>query len=160
MQGWRKREVLERISRGYRQHQANRSDCLGGDLNGHVGAEQEEYERWHEGKSLGERNEGNMILEMVKANDLGLVNTFFTKSPEQTCTYKTNQNRTVIDYIAIRRNVSGNVINCKVIPGEPMTSQHWLVVMYLKIIEKRRIKRIHTKRIHWWKLKTEEINFS
>ena len=45
---------------------------MAGDLNGHEGAEQEEYERWHESKILGQRNEeGKIILDMVRASDLG-----------------------------------------------------------------------------------------
>ena len=49
------------------------------DLNGHVGAEREEYKRWHGGKTLGQRNEKRkMKLDMVRASNLALVNTFFT----------------------------------------------------------------------------------
>ena len=62
----------------------------------------------------------------------------------------------VIDYIAIGRDILGNVINCKVIPGKLVAPQHQLFVMDLKISKKRRIKRIRAKRINWWKLKTEK----
>ena len=63
------------------------------DLNGRVGTKREEYERQLEGKTLGQRNkEGKMILEVVRASNLALVNIFFTKSPEQTYTYKSRQN--------------------------------------------------------------------
>ena len=64
-----------------------------------LGAEQE-YERWHGGKIFGQRNEeGKMILDMVRASDLVLGNTIFSKSPEQTYTYKSGQNGMVLDYI-------------------------------------------------------------
>lgn len=120
---------------------------LAGNLNGHVGAEREEYERWHEGKTLGQRNEERkMELDMVRANDVALVNKFFTKSSEQTYKYKSGQNGTVIDYIALRRDISGNVVNCKVILGGPVTRHHRLLVMGLKISKKRRVKRIRGKR--------------
>ena len=62
----------------------------------------------------------------------------------------------VIDYIAIHRDILGNVINCKVIPRKLVAPQHQLFVMDLKISKKRRIKRIRAKRINWWKLKTEK----
>ena len=97
-----------------------------------------------------------MILDTVRASDLVLVNKFFTKSLEQTYTYKRGQNRTKIEYMAIRRDILGNVVNCKVIPGKPITTQHRLLVMDLKISKKRKIKKICAKRINWWKLKTEK----
>ena len=62
----------------------------------------------------------------------------------------------MIHYIAIRRDILGNVVNCKVIPCEPFVPQHLLLVMDLKRSKKRRIKRISAKRINWWKLKTEK----
>ena len=97
---------------------------------------------------------GKMILDMVRASDLALVYTFFTKSPEQTYTYKSCQNRMVIDCIVVRRDILGNVVNCKVIPGEPAAPQHRLLAMGLEISKKRRIKRICAKRTNWWMLKT------
>ena len=94
------------------------------DLNVHVGAE-EEYGRWYGGETLGQKNdEGKMILDIVRASNLELVKTFFTKSPEQIFTNKSGQNRMVIDYITIRRDILGNLVNCKVIPGETVTLQH------------------------------------
>ena len=72
--------------------------ALIGDLNDHAGAEREEYERWHGCKTLRQTNEeGKMILDMAGASDLALVSTFFTKSSEQTYTYKSCPDRTVID---------------------------------------------------------------
>ena len=54
----------------------------------------------------------------------------------------------VIDYIAIRRDNLGNVVNYIVILGEPVAPQHRLLIMDLKISKKRRIKRIRAKRIN------------
>ena len=42
------------------------------------------------------------------------------------------------------------------IPGKPIAPQHRLLAMDLKISKKRRIKRINTRRINWWKLKREK----
>ena len=77
-----------------------------------------------------------MILDMLRAINLTLVNKFFTESLEQTYTYKSGQNRTVIGYITISRDILDNVVNCKVIPGKPVATN--LIVMDLKISMKRR----------------------
>ena len=57
--------------------------------------------------------------------------------------------KAVVDYVAIRRDILSIVLNCKVIPGELVAPQHRLLVIDLKIIKKRRIKKIRTKRINW-----------
>ena len=76
---------------------------MAGDLNGHIGEKREEYDRWHGGKTLEQRNEERkMILGMVRASNLSLMNIFLTESPEQTYTYKSGQSQAAIDYIAIR----------------------------------------------------------
>ena len=130
---------------------------MAGDLNGHVVAKREQNERWHGGRTLGQRNEERkMILDMVRAKNLALVYAFLTISPEQTYTYKRSQNKTVIKYIAIRRDILGYIVNCKVIPSESVAPQHRMLVMDSKISKKRRIKRIRAKRMNWWKLKTEK----
>ena len=109
---------------------------LTGDLNGNVDTERE-YETWHEGKTIGQRNEeGKMILNMLRGIDLTLANKFFTESLEQTYTYKSGQNQTVIGYITISRDILDNVVNCKVIPGKPVATN--LIVMDLEISMKRR----------------------
>ena len=60
---------------------------VAGDLNGHVGTERTRYERWHGGKTVGERNdEGEKILETAQMYGLALVNTFFQKRDEHLIT--------------------------------------------------------------------------
>ena len=61
---------------------------VGGDLNGHVGAQQEGYEREHGGFGFGNRNdEGERILEAMQSLELYCVNTTFKKREEQLVTY-------------------------------------------------------------------------
>lgn len=131
---------------------------LAGDLNGHIGGYREEgYERWHGGKTRGQRNEeAEKILNFNRSNDLALVNTFLTKSDEQTYTFKSGPNPTVTDYITVRRGSLGGAKNCKVIAGEPVAPQRRLLVTDLNIKKRRRIRRTRPRRINWWKLKEQE----
>ena len=80
---------------------------------------------------------------------MALVNTFFTKNDEKTYTYKSGPNQTVIDYIMIRRDDFNNVIDCKVIPGEPVAPQHRLLVMDFKIKKRKRAWRERPTKINW-----------
>ena len=127
---------------------------LGAGVN--LGAEQEEYERWHGGKIFGQRNEeGKMILDMVRASDLVLGNTIFSKSPEQTYTYKSGQNRMVLDYINTQRYFR----QCYKLQSD--SRQTCLTTAStafngLEDKQKRRTNRVHAKRINRWKLKTEK----
>ena len=125
---------------------------LTGDLNGNVDTERE-YETWHEGKTIGQRNEeGKMILNMLRAIDLTLANKFFTESLEQTYTYKSGQNRTVIDYITISRDILDNVVNCKVIPSKPVATKPTCNGLG----DKQEKKKTCSQRINWWNLKTDK----
>ncbi|XDV44123.1 hypothetical protein PO909_012458 [Leuciscus waleckii] len=130
---------------------------LAGDLNGHVGTDREEYIRWHGGKTRGQRNEeGKTILDFMRTTDLALVNTFFVHGEEQTYTFKSGPNQTVIDYITVRRENLSTIKNCKVIPGEPIAPQHRLLVMDMYVQQRKSKRRKRTKKTNWWKLKTEK----
>ena len=53
---------------------------IGGDLNGHIGSDNEIIDRIHGGQGLGERNaEGERILDFALSFDMAIVNSFFTK---------------------------------------------------------------------------------
>ena len=66
-------------------------------------------------------------------------------------------NRTVIDYILVRRQDLRDLKNCKVIPGESIASQHRLLVatMEFKAHHKRQ-PRARVKKIEWYMLKQQE----
>lgn len=96
-----------------------------------------------------------MILDMVRASDLVLGNTIFSKSPEQTYTYKSGQNRMVLDYINTQRYFR----QCYKLQSD--SRQTCLTTAStafngLEDKQKRRINRVHAKRINRWKLKTEK----
>ena len=127
----------------------------GGDLNGHVGMDREGKERWHGGWTIGMKEEGERVLEMAQTFDLALLNTFFEKKEEHFIILKSGGNRSVIDYIAIRRNHLGRVKNCKVVPGKSIAAQHRLFITDLEVMRKRERRRTRNARTNRWKLKEE-----
>ena len=66
-------------------------------------------------------------------------------------------NRTVIDYILVRRQDLRELKDCKVIPGESIASQHRLLVasMEFKAHHKKQ-QRARVKKIKWYMLKQQE----
>ena len=53
---------------------------VGGDLNGHIGQDNEGVRRVHGGKGMGARNqEGESIVSFAIAFDMAILNTFYTK---------------------------------------------------------------------------------
>ena len=115
--------VLRRIS----QHERL---VIGADLNGYVGREDEGFERYHGGKAFGERNvEGVRVLVFAQQFYFILTNTTFTKRSEHLVTYKSGNNQSQIAYILVRRESRVEVMNCKVIPGKPVVTQHQPLVI-------------------------------
>ncbi|KAJ0175133.1 hypothetical protein K1T71_009274 [Dendrolimus kikuchii] len=138
----------------------NEDVFVGGDFNGHVGYMNYDFERIHGGKGFGARrnSEGESLLEMATAYDLAILNTYFKKKDEHLITYKSGNNKTQIDFILTRRNKMNTVKDCKVIPGEPLTSQHRLLVAEYKAIIKKNFN-IHKPepKIKWWLLERMEF---
>merc|ERR1712030_104824 len=67
---------------------------LGGDLNGHVGEQQDGYEGVHGGMGYGIKNaEGESILEFGSAMDMAICNTFFKKAENHLVTYASGKSR-------------------------------------------------------------------
>uniref|UniRef100_A0A0R0GBM1 Endonuclease/exonuclease/phosphatase domain-containing protein n=1 Tax=Glycine max TaxID=3847 RepID=A0A0R0GBM1_SOYBN len=107
---------------------------LGGDLNGHVGSVARGFEGVHGGFGLGEMNgEGKSILEFSEALDLSIANTWFKKREEHLITYKSGGTCSQIDFFLIRKSDRKYCLNCKVIPGESLTTQHRVLVMDVRI---------------------------
>ncbi|GJV35825.1 leucine--tRNA ligase, partial [Tanacetum coccineum] len=76
---------------------------IGGDLNGHIGAEAD-GSSVHGGFGYGVWNEeGRTILEFVAAHDLVVVNSFFKKRDAHLITYHSGDHDTQIDYTLVRR---------------------------------------------------------
>ena len=130
---------------------------MAGDLNGHMGTERTRYERWHGGKTVGERNdEGEKILETAQMYDLALVNTFFQKRDEHLITYRSGRYFSTIDFILVRRSMMGRVKNSTVIPGESIATQHRILVADMSVKKQKEKRRERPERIRWWKLKETE----
>ncbi|KAH1193601.1 Craniofacial development protein 2 [Glycine max] len=107
---------------------------LGGDLNGHVGSVARGFEGVHGGFGLGKMNgEGKSILEFSEALDLSIANTWFKKREEHLITYKSGGTCSQIDFFLIRKSDRNYCLNCKVIPGESLTTQHRVLVMDVRI---------------------------
>ena len=90
------------------------------------------------------------------AYDMIIANTFFKKREEHLVTFKSGTAKTQIDYFLTRKGDRKECKDCKVIPGESLTTQHRLLVLdvHLKGI-KMRTKVLNNPRIKWWALKGE-----
>ncbi|KAL5154345.1 Craniofacial development protein 2 [Glycine soja] len=131
---------------------------LGGDLNGHVGSVDRGFEGVHGGFGIGEMNgEGKSILEFSEALDLSIANTWFKKREEHLITYKSGGTCSQIDFFLIRKSDRKYCLNCKVIPGESLTTQHRVLVMDVRIRDRaKRRSPMVAPRIKWWHLKGEK----
>ena len=129
-----------------------------GDWNGHVGASSCCYEGVHGGHGYGTRNgEGDRILEFALANDLLVGNTLFVKRESHLVTYSSGGNRTQVDYILYRRSFRKNVTNVKVIPGEEVAAQHFLLVCDFRVSMPADRNRKFVPRLRTWKLRDPAV---
>ena len=87
-----------------------------------------------------------------------LTNTWFKRRESPLIALKSGTNFSQIDFILTPQVDSRCCKDCKVIPGESLTTQHRLVVLDICIkIWKRRNIRQRNSRIRWWGLKGETI---
>ena len=123
---------------------------IGGDLNNHVGLSNAGYEVAHGGFGYGSRNqEGEEVLDFAIAYNLMVANTFFRK-----VTFCSGHHASQIDFILTRREDKRTCLDCKVIPGECVVSQHKLMVADFHFrLRTRRDKQVKAVRTKWWKLK-------
>ncbi|KAK9135506.1 hypothetical protein Syun_014836 [Stephania yunnanensis] len=135
---------------------------IGGDLNGHVGISNDGFERVHGGFGYGNRNEeGESILEFASAYDLVLGNTSFRKRESHIITFSSGHNKSQIDFLLTRKIDRKLCRDRKVIPGEALTTQHKLVVLDIKLTQRKNMnKRVSDPRIKWWNLKhSKQVEF-
>jgi hypothetical protein len=145
-------EDLEDIVRGV---SSSEKLFIGGDLNGHVGTVREGFERVHEGFGYGEQNqEGENILNFAIVYDLMVANTFFRKKKSHLITFSSGQHSSQIDFVLTRREKRPKCMDCKVIPGECVVTQHKLLMVdfYFQVCI-RQDKGMKITRTRWWKLK-------
>ena len=85
---------------------------IGSDMNGHVGSDG--YGGVHGGMGFGTRNtEGERILEFGDALGMVVCNTFFKKEDSKLITYQSGDNRSMIDYLMVRKNRSLSSEGCE-----------------------------------------------
>ena len=92
----------------------------------------------------------------MESVDLALVNTFFNNKEEHLITHKSGGNRSQIDFIMTRRADLKEMRYGKVIPGEEVVSQHWLLCAVLRTKEEKH-RRTREKRIKIWTLEGEKV---
>src|SRR6266516_1216804 len=125
---------------------------IGGDMNGHVGAKADGYEGVHGGKGYGERNtEGEMLLEFADAMKLVVLNTWFTKNEPKKVTYESGGNKTVIDYMLVRKCDLAKVTDINVIGREERVKQYKLLICKIEMNEcvKKRKKKFEGRHRVW-----------
>jgi hypothetical protein len=68
------------------------------------------------------------ILNFAIAYDLTVANTFFRKKKSHLITFSSSQHSSQIDFFLTRREERPNCMDCKIIPGECVVTQHKLLV--------------------------------
>ena len=95
---------------------------IGSDMNGHVGRDADGYG----GMGFGTRNAlGERILEFGDAVGMVVCNTFFKKEDSKPIIYQSGDNRSMIDYLIVRKTDRCLVNDVKVISSEECV---WLLV--------------------------------
>ena len=78
---------------------------IGGDFNGHIGAEVGGYDTTHGRFGYGERNNGGIsVLDFAVAYELVVVNSFFKKKEDHLVTFKSGSLKNQIDYFLTKAN--------------------------------------------------------
>uniref|UniRef100_A0A1S4B021 Craniofacial development protein 2-like n=1 Tax=Nicotiana tabacum TaxID=4097 RepID=A0A1S4B021_TOBAC len=131
---------------------------IGGDFNGHIGADAGGYGEVHGGFGFGARNGGGTsLLDFARASELLIANSTFQKMEEHLVTFKSSAARTQIDYLLLRRSDRGMCKDCKVIPGESLSTLHRLLVMDVGLWVKRKRRGARGQpRIRWGALTKEK----
>ena len=129
---------------------------IGGDFNGHVGTSSAGFEAVHGGFGYGSRNqEGEEVLDFAIAFDLMIANTFFHKRQSHLVIFSSGQYFSQIDFVLTRRDKQ-TCMDCKVISGECVVTQHKLVVADFRfLVQARGNKQDRVVRTKWWKLERE-----
>ena len=112
-------------------------------MNGHVGRDADGYGGVHGGMEFGTRNaEGGRILEFGDVVGMVVCNTFFKKEDSKLITYQSGNNRSMINYLMVRKTDCCLVKDVKVISSEECVPQHRMVIGRLVIPMKPQKKQI------------------
>nr|XP_009788616.1 PREDICTED: uncharacterized protein LOC104236399 [Nicotiana sylvestris] len=124
---------------------------IGRDFNGHIGSSANGYTKVYDDFGFGERNGGGTsLLDFPKVFELVIANSSFPKREEHLVTFQSSVEKTQIGYFLLRRGNRRLCEDCKVIPGETLTTQHRLLVMDVGIIIRRKKRLVRGRpRIRW-----------
>jgi hypothetical protein len=103
-----------------------------------------------------QNQEGEDILNFAIAYDLIVSNTFFRNKKSRLITFSSGQHSSQIDFVLTRKEERPNCMDCKVIHGECVITQHKLLVtdFYFQVCV-RRDRGMKITRTRWWKLKRD-----
>ena len=124
---------------------------IGGVFNGHVGNSRSGFENVHGGYGFGDKNDAeNSILDFAVSYDMILVNTWFRKLVSHLITYRSKGNASQINFFLTRRVGRSCCLDCKVILGECVVTQHRLLMLdvHLKKVY-RKTRRVLNPMIKW-----------
>ncbi|XP_037789210.1 uncharacterized protein LOC119584589 [Penaeus monodon] len=115
---------------------------IGGEMNGHVGSDNDAISRIRGGNAYGNGDEdGEKVIDLALSFDMVIGNTLFRKRNEHLIAYESGDRASQIDFLLYRRRNIRKIKNCKVIPGDHVTEQHRLVVIDLTIAVSQKQKR-------------------
>ena len=98
------------------------------------------------------------MLEFALAKELVIVNSIFGKNDEHLITYKSGGHATQIDYCLIRKVDRSSCLDCKVVLGTEMRTQHRLLVLVFRMRRKIAEKKIKVRQtILWGMLKGDMV---
>ena len=131
---------------------------VGGDLNGHIGADRLGFEDVFGAYGFGVANrEGESILEFTKNQNLRVLNSYFKKDRNKTVTYSSGGAETQLDFVLMRPKSDMKAIDCRAIPGGSCAYEHRPVRADIRISSMKRRKVGGRKKFKIWKLKDEEV---
>ena len=129
---------------------------IGGDLNGHVGANRDGYAEVMGPYGYGEVNrEGEAVLQFCKNQNLRILNTYFKKDKNKTVTYVSGGAETQIDFVLMRPCYGIAPIDYRAIPGECCVTQHRPVRADFRVSLMKKRKVGGRRKLKTWKLKEE-----
>ncbi|KAI5628769.1 hypothetical protein C0J50_2637 [Silurus asotus] len=93
-----------------------------------------------------ERNvEGQIVVDFAKRMKMAVVNTYFKKEDHRV-TYKSGGRCTKVDYVLCWRCNLKEIGDCKVLAGDSVARQHWMVVCRMVLEVKKKRRRVRTER--------------
>ena len=131
---------------------------IGGDLNGHIGANRDGYAEVMGPYGYGELNrEGEAVLQFCKNQQLRILNTYFKKDKNKTVTYMSGGAETQLDFVLMRPSHGITPVDCRAIPGECCVTQHRPVRADFRVSHMKRRKVKGRRKLKTWKLKDEDL---